>query len=447
MAMPPGPRSPALLQISRWIVHPLRLLDECQRRYGNTFTLHAPGGDGTFIVVGDPDLIKQVLTADTETLLAGVGNAQILEPMLGKHSVLTLDGAEHLRQRRLLLPAFHGERMHAFAAVMREITEASLEAWPMHKPFALHPMMQSITLDVILRTVFGLANPSRHHPLRETRVELLEIGANPWLLFGGVLGLDPFKVPFLRITRLKTAVDRELYKVIAERRRQPEGGTDVLSMMLAARDEQGRPMTDVELRDELVTLLLAGHETTATSLAWIFDQLLANPRVLARLREDLAAGKDDYADAVVRETLRVRPILPLVGRVAAKPFRLGPWDLPVGTRIAPSIYLAGRARDAYPNPERFEPERWLGVKPDPYTWLPFGGGIRRCIGMAFAQLEMRIVLQVVVPRVDLHLSDGPAKVVRRGITLAPMRGTRVVLDARRGSPARSGGDSAPRMIT
>jgi cytochrome P450 len=290
--------------------------------------------------------------------------------------------------------------------------------------------MQAITLDVILQTVFGLSSVDRHADLRGTLVELLEIATNPWLLFPGILGLDPFKVPWLRLTRLKRAVDDALYQIIAERRRQPAGGTDVLSMMLDARDEQGGAMTDVELRDELVTLLLAGHETTATSLAWTFDRLLAHPPVLARLRAEVAAGRDEYVDAVIRETLRVRPILPLVGRVTAKPFQLGRWSLPIGTRVAPSIFLAGQRPDAYPDPARFLPERWLGVKPDPYTWLPFGGGIRRCIGMAFAQLEMRIVLQTIASRMDMHLVGGPARVVRRGITLAPAGGTRVVLDAR-----------------
>jgi cytochrome P450 len=446
VTLPPGLRAPAIVQIGRWIVHPLKLLEECQRRFGNVFTLSAPAG-GSFVIVGDPELIRQVLTADPETLLAGAGNATILEPMLGKHSLLTLDGAEHLRQRRLLLPAFHGERMQSYAAVMREITEASIDAWPLHRPFSLHPMMQSITLDVILRTVFGIASSDTHSRLRQTLVEFLDIASNPWLLFPGVIGLDPFKIPFLKITKLKAAVDDVIYRIISDARRQPAGGTDVLSMMLAARDDQGESMTDVELRDELVTLLLAGHETTATSLAWTFDQLLAHPACFKRVREDIAAGRDEYLDAVIRETLRVRPIIPLVGRVTAKPFTLGRWELPVGTNIAPSIYLAGRTRSAYPDPEQFKPERWLGVKPDPYTWLPFGGGIRRCIGMAFAQLEMRVVLQAIVPRVDLHLSDGPARVVRRGITLAPRRGTRVVVDARRGRPAHSGGDSEPRMIT
>lgn len=428
-ALPPGPRVPALVQIGRWIVHPLRLLADCQRRYGDAFTLHAPGGERV-VVAGDPDLIKRVLTADPETLLAGKGNATLLEPMLGKHSLLTLDGAEHLRQRRLLLPAFHGERMQAFTEVMCEITEASVDAWPMHREFALHPMMQAITLDVILRTVFGLSRNERHDRLRATLIELLEISTNPWLLLPGIFGLDPFKVPWLRLAKLKRAVDDALYAIIADRRRQPTAGTDVLSMMLDARDEQGGAMTDVELRDELVTLLLAGHETTATSLAWIFDRLLVHPQILDRLRAELAAGRDDYVDAVIRETLRVRPIVPLVGRVVARPFQLGRWSLPIGTRVAPSIYLAGRRPDAYPDPERFAPERWLGVKPDPYTWLPFGGGVRRCIGMAFAQLEMKIVLQTIVPRVNLRLVGGAARVVRRGLTLAPAGGTRVVLAAR-----------------
>ncbi|MBL0219530.1 MAG: cytochrome P450 [Myxococcales bacterium] len=429
MQLPPGPRAPALVQIAQWIARPLQLLAQCQRRFGDVFTLRAPK-EGNFVVVANPELIKAVLTADPDTLLAGQGNATMLEPMLGKHSLLTLDGAEHLRQRRLLLPAFHGERMRAYATAMREITHASIDRWPLGSPFSLHDKMQAITLDVILQTVFGVTEGDHHGALRARLVELLDVVTKPWLLFPGILGLDPFKVPWLKITKLKRTVDDTLYAMITERRRRATGGDDVLSMMLEARDEQGAPMTDVELRDELVTLLLAGHETTATSLAWAFDQLLASPEALARLRTELAAGRDEYLDAVIRETLRVRPIVPLVGRVAARPFQLGPWMLPVGTRVAPSIYLAGQRADAYPAPQRFDPSRWLGVKPDPYTWLPFGGGIRRCIGMAFAQFEMKIVLETVVTRTRLEAVGGPARVVRRGITLAPAGGTRVVLAQR-----------------
>jgi cytochrome P450 len=441
--LPPGPRTPALYQIAQWVRRPLELLDECQRRYGDVFSLTAPGG-GRFVIVAVPELIKQVLAADADVLLAGVGNSTLLEPMLGKHSLLTLDGKDHLRQRRLLLPAFHGERMHGFEAVMREITEESFAQWPLGQPFSLHPFMQSITLDVILRTVFGFADPHAHRELRDQLVEILEVGTNPWLLFPGMLGVNPFKVPWLRLTKLKRAMDDSLYRLIAERRKERAGGTDVLAMMIEARDDQGNTMTDVEIRDELVTLLLAGHETTATALAWTFERLLANPHTFAKLATELEAGRDGYLDCVIRETLRVRPIIPLIGRHVAKPFQLGRWTIPPGNRIAPSIYLSARNPAAYPNPQRFEPERWIGVKPDPYTWLPFGGGIRRCIGMAFAQFEMRVVLQTVVPRARMRLAGSAARVVRRGITLAPSGGTRIVLDERRNRrPAGSTGHEAP----
>ncbi len=429
MALPPGPRAPAVVQITRWIHHPLRMLDECQRAFGDVFTFSAPR-EGKIVIIGDPELARLVLLAPPETLLAGVGNATILEPILGKHSLLTLDGDEHLRQRRLLLPAFHGERMQAYAGVMRDITDASIDTWPLRQPFALHAMMQAVTLDVILHTVFGLSNPARRAHLRATLVELLAIATNPLLLFSGVVGLDPFNVPWLRVSRLKRRVDEALYAMIAERRAAPTGGDDVLSMMLEARDEAGAAMTDVELRDELVTLLLAGHETTATALAWTFDLLLDHPHALALVREEVAAGRHEYVDGVIRESLRVRPILPLVGRYVAKPFQLGRWAIPVGTRLAPSIYLLGHRADAYSDARQFKPERWLGVKPDPYTWMPFGGGIRRCIGMAFAMFEMRIVLAAVVPRIRMRLAGPPARVVRRGITLAPAGGARVILEER-----------------
>lgn len=426
MTLPPGSRAPALVQIGRWIAHPLRLLDENRARYGTVFTMTAPG-NSKFVVIADPELTKQVFTAPADVLLAGVGNATILEPILGKHSLITLDGDEHLRQRRLLLPAFHGNRMQAYARVMREVTEAAVARWPLGEPFSLHASMQSITLDVIVDTVFGLASGERAARLRSALVALLDTVAKPWLLLPGSLGIDPFKVPWLRMTKLKHAVDAELYRLISDARRASTGSDSVLAMMLEARDEAGNTMTDVEVRDELVTLLLAGHETTATALAWTFDRVLSHPDVLARLHADVAAGRDDYVDAVIRETLRVRPIIPLVGRHVARPYQLGRWTLPVGTRVAPSIYLLGHRPDAYPDPFAFRPERWIGAKPDPYTWLPFGGGVRRCIGMAFAQFEMRIVLQTILSRIRLRLAGPEARVVRRGITLAPSGGTRVVV--------------------
>jgi cytochrome P450 len=419
-----------VLQLGRWVVQPIQLLEECHRRFGDVFTWRAPRDQGKFVIIADPDLIRQVFAADPDTLLAGISNKVLLEPIVGTNSLLTLDGADHLRQRRLLLPAFHGERMKTYAATMRSITTEAIESWPVGREIAIHPLMQSITLDVILRTVFGLDSAASHGTLRAKLLELLEMLSRPWLMFPGLFGLDLFKISWLPATKLKKSIDAALYQIIAERRAQQRTGTDILGMMLEARDDQGEPMTDVEIRDELVTLLLAGHETTATALAWTFDQLLANPDTLERLRDDLADGREEYLDAVIRETMRIRPIVPLVGRYVAKPFQLGPWSLPVGTRVAPSIYLSGHREASYPEASKFKPERWLGVKPDPYMWIPFGGGTRRCIGMAFAQFEMRIVIQTIATRTRMRLSGGPASVVRRGITLAPSQGRRVILAER-----------------
>jgi len=425
---------PAAAQTARWIARPLPYLDECARKFGDIFTLRWVGA-GTMVMVCSPELIKQVFTADADVLHAGEGN-NLLEPMVGKHSLLTLDGAEHLRQRRLLLPSFHGERMQAYAGVMREVTEASLEKWPLDEPFALHPLTQSITLDVILKTVFGMGEMPE---LREKLVKLLNLSSNPLTIVPAFMRLDFFNVvPWAGISKLKHAIDTMIYEEIARRRAKPTGGNDVLSMMLDAHDEAGEGMSDVEIRDELITLLLAGHETTATALAWTFERLLANPVTLERLRADLATGSDEYLEAVIKESLRVRPILPIVARFVKKPFQLGGWEIPPGVRITPCIYLVQRREDLYPEPEKFKPERWIGGKPDPYAWLPFGGGVRRCLGMAFALFEMKVVLATVIPRVRMRLADGkPAKVVRRSITLAPSGGTKVVLEERRKKDARA----------
>ena len=424
--LPPGPSLPTAIQMMATWTRPAASLERL-RHYGKRITVRLPF-QPPFVMLWDAADIKEVFTAPPDVLHPGEG-ASILAPLVGHNSVILLDEQAHLEQRRLLLPAFHGERMQAFAAVMRGIAEASLATWPVGQPFALHPLMQSITLDVILRTVFGLEHGAQHKKLRAQLIQLLEILTKPILMIPGMLGIDPFRVKWLPVTKLKADIDVALYRIIASRRDERRG-TDVLSMMLDARDDKGEPMSDVEIRDELMTLLLAGHETTATSLAWTFDQLLSHPRVLDKLRDELAAGKEEYLDCVIRETLRVRPIVPLVGRVVAKPFQLGKWLLPVGTRIAPSIYLSGMRPSAYKDPKKFDPDRWIGVKPDPYTWLPFGGGVRRCIGMAFAQFEMRIVIQTIVQRARLRLVGGPAHVVRRGITLAPSEGRRVIVAER-----------------
>jgi cytochrome P450 len=417
-------------------MRPTPFLDECGRRFDSMFTIRLPGiNRGTFVFVTSPELIKQIFTADPAVLCAGRAN-RVLEPVVGSHSVLLLDGDEHLRQRRLLLPPFHGERMHSYGALMRDITSASLAHWPVGERFAVHPHMQAITLSVILRSVFGLAEGAQMHALRP----VLEEYFTPPPAFMAMLNFMQVDVPlspYRRFLRRRAAVDRELYRIIRERRAEPDLAEreDILSMLLTARDEAGQPMSDVELRDELLTMLAAGHETTATALSWAFARILDDRAIYDRLMSELdalgrgpldpaALPKLEYLDAVVKETLRLKPILPLVVRETMQPYSIGGWELPPAIGLAPCIYLTQRRADIYPDPEQFKPERFLGAKIDPYAWLPFGGGIRRCVGMAFALYEMKIVLATVLRGARLRLA-APVRTVRRTITLAPSQGTLV----------------------
>jgi cytochrome P450 len=327
------------------------------------------------------------------------------------------------------MPPLHGERMQAYAQVMTEATQAAIARWPEGKPFALHPHMQAITLEVILRAVFGVDNPG----LKALLVRLLE--PRPAILvFVPALQRDFPLSPFRSFLRVRAEVVREIRAVIEARRRDPDAGarTDVLSLLLAARDDAGAPMTDAELVDELITMLVAGHETTATALSWAFALILDHPAVAARLVDELSGtdpAKHDYLDAVIKEALRLRPIIPDVVRETRAPYRLGDHELPVGVYVTPFIYGVHRRPDLYPEPERFRPERFLGTRNDPYSWFPFGGGIRRCLGMAFALYEMKIVLATVLASTQLRLA-GPVRVVRRTLTFAPSGGTRVVLERR-----------------
>jgi len=447
MALPPGPREPSFLQLLQFTQRPLPWLDSCARRYGDPFTARFLGL-GTFVLVAAPELIKQVFTGDPEVLHAGKANA-ILEPVVGKSSVLLLDGAAHLRQRRLLLPPLRGERMFAYADLIAEITTAAIARMPRGEPFALHGTMQSITLDVILRAVFGLQDGARLTELRALLVEMLE--PPPAIVaFLPKRYLDFPLSPYRAFLRRLHAVDRMLYSILRARMASAEPpGSDILSLLLASRDEQGAAMTADELRDELITMLIAGHETTATALSWTFACLLEHPEVGARLTAELAGARTagggidpealnalDYLDAVVKETLRLRPILPDVVRKVQAPMQLGSYTIPAGVNLTPCIHLAHRRPESYPEPERFRPERFVGARIDPYAWLPFGGGIRRCLGMAFALYEMKIVVGVVWSRLQLRLaSPGPVRVVRRTLTLAPAGGTRVIVDHRRRAAA------------
>jgi cytochrome P450 len=365
---------------------------------------------------------------------AGEANATVLEPALGPNSVLTLDDSPHMQQRKLLLPPFHGERIHAYGELIHEVTTREMESWPVGEQFALRPHTQRITLAVIMRAVFGVHDEDRL--IRFGRlIESFSRRVNAVIAFPMLRrNLGPLS-PWPRFLRARQEMDEFIYEEIALRRAEIEAGRrdheDVLSLLLAARHDDGAPMSDEELRDELVTVLGAGHETTATGLAWAIERLLRTPRVLARLRESIAAGEDDYLDATIKETLRTRPVIVDVARKLTAPATFEGYELPAGTYVLPAIAALHYREDLFPEPEEFRPERFLDHKVDTYAWIPFGGGVRRCIGAAFAEYEMRIVLRAFLERAELSAPDPrPEKVKVRNITLAPGRGTRVVLDRR-----------------
>ena len=434
--LPPGPGLPRALQTAGFMFFPRRFFDACRRRYGDAVTF-GTAFDSRFVMLFDPELVKQVFQGGNEQLRAGEANA-LLGPILGQRSVLLLDGAEHLRHRRLMLPPFHGRRMQAYEDTMRTAADRAIDSWPADEPFALHPSMQALTLEVIMRAVFGMRPGPLDDELRRRLRLMLEPVARPLgimlMLFSGRLGRGEGSAA-RRFAEQRRAVDEILFAEIARRREEPdlEERDDVFSALLLARDEDGEALTDQEVRDELVTLLVAGHETTATGLAWTFDLLFHTPRVLARLRETLAEDDEEYLEAVVKEALRIRPVIPGVGRVVrGEPFRLNGYTIPPGTEINPSITTIHRRADRYPEPEAFRPERFLGPDaPDTYTWIPFGGGTRRCLGASFALMEMRVVVRRVLERTELRPEAGAEKVQRRAITLVPKHGVRVRLLERR----------------
>ncbi len=430
--MPPGPTLPRLLQTLGFILVPARFIDACRRRYGDVVTFSSLFDSG-FVMVFEPELVKQVFRGSPDVLRAGEANA-VLGPVVGDRSVLLFDGTEHLRERKLMLPAFHGERMRAYEEVIREAADRSIESWPVGEPFTLLPQMQSLTLDVIMRAVFGVEAGPRQDELKAriralldpvSRLSVLVFALSRGRFGAGVGG---------RFEESRRVLDELIYEEITRRRgaEDLEQREDVLSMLLLARDEAGESMTDRELRDELVTLLVAGHETTATGLAWAFELLLRTPRVLERLRAELADRDDDYLEAVVKETLRLRPVIMGVGRVVrGEPFELGGYGIPPGIEINPSIATIHRREDCYPDARAFRPERFLDPDaPDTYTWLPFGGGTRRCLGASFATFEMQLVIRRVLERTRLTpVGRRPEKGVRRGITFVPAGGVRVRLTA------------------
>lgn len=430
---PPGPRVPRHALGIWWLLREHALLARCRRRYGPVFSLKA-WPLGFMVVVADPDEVKRIFTGDPQSLHAGEGNAVML-PVAGPESVLLVDEDRHMHRRKLLLPSFHGERLGVYGELVTEIANAEIDRWTAGSEFAMHPAMQTITLRVILRAVFGIEDAGHLAELERLLTKLISSPALLWPFLQYDLGK---RSPWRRFVALRDRVDELIYAEIERKRGDSRLAErdDVLSLLLQARDEQGQPMGDTELRDQLVTLLLAGHETSATALAWTFERLVRTPTVLARLRDRLADGDQDYLDCVIKESLRSRPIVGLAIRRAAAPISVGGFVVPTGSLLAASIILMHSDPDLYPDPDSFRPERYEDKRTDTYTWIPFGGGVRRCLGASFAMFEMRIVLSQVLRRCDLRAPNGrPERARRRFVTYPPDRGGRVVLERWRGAEA------------
>jgi cytochrome P450 len=438
--LPRGPRAPAVVQTLAWAVAPTWVMDRCARRLGEAFTLtFAPSGM-KLVVISDPEAVKTVFTAPPEVAPSGAGNSPVA-PVMGPSSVIVLTGPEHLRQRKLLLPPFHGERMREYEDVIVDATRRDMADWPLGTPMRLQERTRKITLEVILRAVFGV-EADRMEALRAAIGALME-PINAVAVVRAALRRPSMERPGGAFGQALDRLDAVIYEELERRRGQQDLAErrDILSLLMQARDEDGEAMSDRELRDELVTLLLAGHETTATSVAWALERLVRHPDKLRRLVREIDAeqdgGGDQYMTAVVQETLRVRPVVPIVVRVLQEQLQVGGHSLPAGTRVTPSIYLTNRNARVYEHPAEFRPERFLEGAPETFSWIPFGGGIRRCIGASFALLEMKLILRTMLRELEPSL---PASRMwrrgewtkRRAITLVPAAGARVVWERRGG---------------
>ena len=438
---PPGPPLPKLIQGILFVVKPLELLEACRARYGGIFTLRLPQY-GSVYYLSDVELIGEVFATDAKIMHAGEANS-ILTPVTGPRSVLVLDEDEHLRHRRMLLPPLHGQALQSYTHQIVEIAGRQIDAWPTDQPIRLRPRLQAITLEIITSAIFGEAGSTRAQELRVLLDRLFNLSAAKILLFGIRQLLTREDSP-PRIRDTRAAIDRLLTTEI-ERRRDTHDGNGILSLLLEARDEQDQPLTDTEICDELVTLLLAGHETTATALAWTFERLTRHPHALQALEHELAnnngtgssnsnsnSSECPYLDATLNESLRVRPVVMDVGRRLAQPIELGGHHLPAGSYILPSIALVHSSAEHHEQPADFRPERYLGTKPSKSIWLPFGGGPRRCLGAAFAMLEMKLLVTLILQRYTITAihPDEDERPRLRGITLTPSHDCEIVLKPR-----------------
>lgn len=435
-ALPAGPSEPPVVQTLRWLLRPISFLEASRRRFGDIFSVRFLGFRSPLVMLSDPDAIRALYGNPQHALPPGRKLA--LLPIVGSRSLLLLEGREHLARRRLMLPPFHGARMRAYESTVREVVARDVASWPQGEPFSMHARMQGVTLEVILRAVFGVTDPGRRARLADRLGRLLAGTASAGLQFA-VLASRRFGAPdpMTRLKGLRREIDAMLDLEIAERRADPR--EDILSMLVAARFEGGAPMDDAEIRDQLMTLLLAGHETTATGLAWTFDLLMRHPAALERLVAEVDTGEQAYTRAVVSESLRLRPVVPLAGRRLASPLTVDGHVLPAGTDVTPAIWLAHTRADRYPEPFAFRPERFLDGAHSTSTWVPFGGGVRRCIGAAFAEMEMRVALGEILGRRTLQAASGKAeRVAHRNVTFSPAGGTRVIALARATDRSASG---------
>ena len=430
LVLPPGPRQPRLLQTIMFLTQRDFSAPRWRRRYGDVFSIHiAPAGHG--VVLSNPEHIREVFAGSADTFHAGEGNA-ILGPVMGRHSVLLLDEDAHKAARKKVMAAFHGETMRAWGELMEQLAADSVASWPVGVPFAVHPHMNDVSLEVILRIVFGVTDENRIVEMRPLLRRLVRIG--PTIFIGWVYPRLQGIGPWRRFAELKAQVDELLYAEIAERRLVSDRAArkDVLSKLLVADPNQ----TDAELRDHLITLLLAGHETTASTLAWTFHDLSRRPQLLARVQRAADENDEVYLEATVKEAMRLRPVIANVARRLNKPVRVAGYDLPAGVVVFPSIQLVHRRSDLYDDAGEFRPGRFLDGNPPPATWIPFGGGLRRCLGASLAMVEAQAVLKAVLQRVDIA-PGGPAERSKtRNITTVPARGARLVTFPRSPTVAR-----------
>ena len=440
--LPPGPHQPGWIQTSRWMFRPIEFMEQCRERYGPVFSIRL-GAAGNIIVVGDPAHAMKVLAGDRHVFDSGQANL-LFRPVLGRKSLLVLDGGEHMEHRRILLPSFRSGHVQTYTSAIERAVRRRMKDWPVDEEFNLAPEMQAITYEAISRVVFGDAVDDRGELLAELAGDMMDRCASPFTM------LPPLRFelgglsPYARLMKVLDAIDRVLYEIIGERREDPLSGLrdDVLSVLIRAEHEDGSPLTDREIRDEILTLIMAGFETTTGGLSWAFERIVRTPRVVGRLTKELDGGGHEYLDATVKEVLRSRPAVPIVARKVREPVEVAGYLLPAGTVLMTAVYLVHSDPQVYPEPEEFRPERFIDGHPDPRAWIPFGGGVRRCLGASLAQLEMKLVIGNVLREFEVEPpSDAPEPAVRQRFTLAPKHDCAVRVRPRRA--ARRVGAIAP----